>query len=63
MQHVTIDVEPQPRIHESGAGEQLARQLAAAIKDRQNFQAEIRIVPSGSLPRFELKGRRFFRVE
>jgi len=63
MQHVKIAVEPLPHIHETGSGDQLAAQLAEAIKDRQNFQAEITIVPSGSLPRFELKGRRFFRVE
>ncbi len=63
MQHVRIQVEPHPRVHEQGTGGQLTAELVKAIKDRQNFHAEIEIVPSDSLPRFELKGRRFFRVE
>ena len=63
MQHVMIEIEPQPQIHEQGTGNQLAAQLTEAIKNRQNFHAEIRIVPTGSLPRFELKGRRFFRLD
>lgn len=63
MQHVKIEIEPQSHIQDSEAKFQLASKLAEAIKDRQNFHAEIKIVPSGSLPRFELKGRRFFRVE
>ncbi|TWU13759.1 Phenylacetate-coenzyme A ligase [Symmachiella macrocystis] len=63
MHHVKIEIEPQPHISESEAKFQLASQLAEAIKDRQNFHAEIKVVPSGSLPRFELKGRRFFRVD
>ncbi|QDT51285.1 Phenylacetate-coenzyme A ligase [Symmachiella dynata] len=63
MHHVKIEIEPQPNIQDSEAKFQLASKLAEAIKDRQNFHAEIKVVPSGSLPRFELKGRRFFRVE
>ncbi len=61
MQHVKILVEPKPEFQETVTGTQLAVQIAEAIKDRQNFHPEVTLVPSGSLPRFELKGRRFFR--
>lgn len=40
---------------------QLVRRVGRAIKDRLNFQAEIIAVPPGTLPRFEMKGRRFVR--
>jgi len=59
MHHVTIEIEPR-----SGSEQRIdvvATRLASSIKNRLNFQAEVRIVPPGSLPRFELKGRRFFR--
>lgn len=59
MHHVTIEIEPR-----SGAEERMvevATQLQASIKNRLNFQAEINLAESGSLPRFELKGRRYFR--
>ncbi len=61
MPHVRIEVEPQPHVHDTADGEQLAARITQVIKDRQNFHAEITLVPSGSLPRFEMKGRRFFR--
>lgn len=40
---------------------ELVRRVAKAIKDRLNFQAEIIVVPPGTLPRFEMKGQRFVR--
>jgi phenylacetate-CoA ligase len=58
MSQLQIDIEPQPL-----ASETLAARVARAIRDRLNFHADVVVVPSGSLPRFELKGRRFVRAE
>jgi len=64
MPHLTIEVEPIPVVAENGddIAEQRHR-VQKAIKDRINFQAEVNIVDVGALPRFELKGRRFFRKD
>ena len=41
---------------------QLAGQVAQAIQDAFNFRAEVNTVDAGSLPRFEMKARRFTRT-
>ena len=58
MQSLRIEVECDPR--ETNPAGVLAR-LATEIKGRWNFQAELVESAAGSLPRHELKGRRFFR--
>jgi phenylacetate-CoA ligase len=58
MQHLRIEIEPAG----DAGGDDLLQRVGRAIRDRLNFQAEILSVPTGSLPRFELKGRRFFRA-
>ncbi|QDT66560.1 phenylacetate--CoA ligase family protein [Calycomorphotria hydatis] len=57
MPHLKFEIEPTP----GTAIDQLQSQLNRAIKDRLNFQAEMVPVAEGSLPRFELKGKRFVR--
>ena len=60
MNHVRLDIEPAATLVESGrAG--LADQLAKAIKQRLQFHAEISLVATGSLPRFEMKAKRLIR--
>jgi phenylacetate-CoA ligase len=73
MQHLKIEIEPTAAV--GGArppGSQgiadsaqpvseLVDAVSRTIKDRLNFHAEVAAVAPGSLPRFELKGRRFFR--
>ncbi|MCH7686297.1 MAG: phenylacetate--CoA ligase family protein, partial [Planctomycetes bacterium] len=62
MQHLKIEIEPAPNTdtqHETAA---LLETIQRAIKDRLNFQADVEAVSPGTLPRFELKGRRFFRT-
>ncbi len=61
MQHLKIDVEPTPAAADR-TGELIDR-IAETIKLRLNFRPEVLSVPVGSLPRFELKGRRFFRID
>jgi phenylacetate-CoA ligase len=58
MQSLRIDVECDPR--ETDPAIVLSR-LSSEIKSRWNFQAELNPATPGSLPRHELKGRRFFR--
>ena len=61
LPHLVIRLEPQPGL----SGESTAELVAAVtktIKDRLNFRAEILPVEENSLPRFELKGRRFIKV-
>lgn len=59
MPHLKFAVEPLPEA--ASRSQELRATLQKAIKDRLNFNAEVEIVKSGSLPRFELKGRRFIR--
>jgi phenylacetate-coenzyme A ligase PaaK-like adenylate-forming protein len=62
MQHVKIEIEPSPAL---GAGDlnALVSQIAETIKSRWHFQAEVVAVAAGSLPRYEMKGRRFVRLD
>jgi phenylacetate-CoA ligase len=52
-----VEVEPHP---DAEAGP-LAARVDQAIHDTLLFRAEVRIVPPGTLPRFELKARRLVR--
>jgi phenylacetate-CoA ligase len=52
-----VEVEPYPGA-EAGP---LAARVDQAIRDALLFRAEVRVVPPGALPRFELKARRLVR--
>jgi phenylacetate-CoA ligase len=52
-----VEVEPHPGI----AAEDLAQRVEHAIRTELLFRAEVRAVPPGSLPRFEMKARRLLR--
>jgi phenylacetate-CoA ligase len=56
---LTIEVEPSPT--SDGADAKLARRVEQAFQDRFHFRAEVTVVARGTLPRFEMKGRRFVR--
>ena len=58
MDHLVIQVEPAVGVD----GGEVSADVTAAIKRALNFQVEVRSVEPGTLPRFELKGRRFFRA-
>ncbi|MEO1994621.1 MAG: AMP-binding protein [Planctomycetaceae bacterium] len=59
MHHVTLRIEP--TISGQTQGSKLVEAVARTVQDRLNFQADVELVPIGSLPRFDLKGRRFIR--
>jgi phenylacetate-CoA ligase len=62
MHQILLQLEPGPELSEVEASE-LAKLVRNTIKDRLNFLPEVQIVEQNSLPRFELKCRRFFRVD
>lgn len=49
MPHIRLEIE---------ADADIGSRLAQMIKGRLNFQPEVRVLPAGSLPRFEMKARR-----
>jgi phenylacetate-CoA ligase len=57
MDSLTVEIEPVEGV-EAGL---VAESVAAAIRETFSFAADVRAVAVGSLPRFELKGRRFVR--
>ncbi len=59
MKHLRLELEP----ISDAAANGLSTRVGRAIKDRLNFVAEVICVPVGSLPRFELKGRRLVRED
>lgn len=62
MHQILLKLEPTPDLSEAAAAD-LGVRVRQAIKDRLNFQPDVALVAQDSLPRFELKGRRFFRVD
>ena len=63
MQQLTIQIEPTPDTWQNEASrDELVDKVFRTIKDRMNFHAEVVAVEPESLPRFELKGRRFVRT-
>ena len=52
-----IEVEPLPGV----AGDALAERVEHAIRTELLFRAEVRAVPPGSLPRYEMKARRLIQ--
>ncbi|MFH1302037.1 MAG: AMP-binding protein [Planctomycetota bacterium] len=63
MQHMKIELEPIESLATEEQQKQIIHEVSNAIKDRLNFHAEVSTVAPGALPRFELKGRRFFKID
>ncbi|MFP6762791.1 MAG: phenylacetate--CoA ligase family protein, partial [Planctomycetaceae bacterium] len=61
LPHLVIRVEPQSSLSDAHTADMISS-IEQTIKDRLNFRAEITAVEENSLPRFELKGRRFVKV-
>lgn len=57
MQHIRLELEPDPTANPQS----LAESISAAIKQKLQFHAEIKLVPIDSLPRFEMKAKRLVR--
>lgn len=64
MVELTVEVEPVDGVAlEEGPGGEppLARRIANAIEARLLFRADVAVVPRGTLPRFEMKARRWIK--
>lgn len=59
MHEMGIELELQPE--SATQADAVLGKVGKAIKDRLNFHAKLEAVPAGTLPRFELKGRRFHK--
>ena len=59
MQHIRLELDPHPEADISN----LAEQVTIAVKERLQFHAEVILVPTGSLPRFEMKAKRVVRED
>jgi phenylacetate-CoA ligase len=60
LAQVLLEIEPTAAAAAQGAG--LCDRVGQAVLDELHFRAEIKAVSPGSLPRFEMKARRFVRV-
>ena len=61
MSQMKLVIEPQSELVGDDAAA-LRTRITQTIKDRLNFVPDVELVAPGTLPRFELKGRRFVRV-
>jgi phenylacetate-CoA ligase len=57
MNEIRLQVEP-----EADAGDGLSHRLELALRDALGLRIDTEILPAGSLPRFEMKARRWVRV-
>lgn len=58
LTQVKLEIEPDPS---AGPENNLSRRVALALQEALSFRADVLQVPPGSLPRFEMKARRFVR--
>ncbi len=63
MQHLSIEIEPTAEVEARGDAGTLLEHVRRRLKDRLHFQVDVTTVPPGTLPRFEMKGRRVVRGE
>jgi phenylacetate-CoA ligase len=61
LAEVKIEIEP-TEAAAAGAGD-LAFRVSRVIQDTLAFRADVVAVPRGSLPRFEMKAKRFVREQ
>lgn len=61
MPHLRLEIEPTADASARSVADELVDSMTHALSSRLNFLPEVVAVPPGTLPRFELKGRRFFR--
>jgi phenylacetate-CoA ligase len=54
-----VEIELEPIDERSGV--ELAERVGRAVQNTLSFRAQVRTVPCGGLPRFEMKARRFIR--
>jgi phenylacetate-CoA ligase len=58
LAQVKLEIEPQPGVAD---GMELCGRVGQAVQGALSFRPDVVAVPSGSLPRFEMKASRFVR--
>jgi phenylacetate-CoA ligase len=61
-QRLRVEIEPTPQAVSTAQVDRTLSSIARAIRDQWHLHAEVEAVASGSLPRFEMKGRRFVKI-
>ena len=59
LTQVALEIEPAPVVADVDG---LARRVGQAVQEGLHFRAEVKAVPPGTLPRFEMKAKRFVRT-
>jgi len=59
LTQVRLDIEPAADTQDPSA---LCQRVVRTLQEALSFRAEVQAVPSGSLPRFEMKAQRFVRI-
>jgi phenylacetate-CoA ligase len=59
LTELTLDVEP---VREAADPENLTRRLEEAFQATLNLRVPVRLLPAGSLPRYEMKAQRWVRA-
>jgi phenylacetate-CoA ligase len=59
LTHIKLEIEPAPEFSDAAS---LCERVARTLAQTLSFKAEVEAVPPGTLPRFEMKARRFVRV-
>jgi phenylacetate-CoA ligase len=57
LAEVCIEIEPASNV----SGKHLSEQIGRAVQDTLSFRAQVLSVSAGTLPRFEMKARRFIK--
>ena len=55
MRHLTIELE----LNKNTSHEKALKTVEQALSDNLGFSSEVKFVPSGTLPRYEMKSKRF----
>ena len=58
LAQVKLEIEPQPHVVD---GVELCGRVGRAVQGALSFRPDVVAVPPGSLPRFEMKAKRFVR--
>lgn len=59
LTRVKVEIEPAPEFSDPSS---LCERIGRTLQETLSFKADVQAVPEGSLPRFEMKARRFVRV-
>ncbi len=59
LTELSLEVEPVAR---AAAADGLAHQLEEAFRSALNLRVPVQVLPKGSLPRFEMKARRWIKT-